>query len=260
MDENKVRRHGRRSGVFFGVLLMIAGALFLAFNLGVFQGGYKQVIFSWPMLLVAIAIINYFSRHYFSGTIFLLLGVFFLIPRLAIADPSTFYWVEPDFTRTYWAVLLILGGLLMIFHIIFHPKRKNHYHCVNDNGEEYRSKRKAKGIGTSQSGFDRSSVFANVEEIILDPEFTGGEINAVFGGITLDLRKTTIPEGSTEIELNAVFGGITIYVPEDWYVELHLTSVFGGFEDKRLPNGNVDNSRKLIIYGSCVFAGGEVRN
>ena len=95
---------------------------------------------------------------------------------------------------------------------------------------------------------------------MLDPEFKGGDMNAVFGGISLDLRRTNLPVGETRLEVNAVFGGITIFVPSDWYVETHLDSVFGGFKDNRVPKEPLDTTKKLIIVGSCVFGGGELRN
>ncbi len=81
----------------------------------------------------------------------------------------------------------------------------------------------------------------------------------MFGGITLDLRKTNLPVGETGLEVNAVFGGVTILVPNDWYVETHVDAIFGGFEDKRMPMEPADTTRKLILHGACVFGGGELR-
>ena len=95
---------------------------------------------------------------------------------------------------------------------------------------------------------------------MLDPVFKGGELNAVFGGLTLDLRRTNLAEGETHLEVNAVFGGITIFVPSEWLIETHLDTVFGGFQDNRMPKEPLDPTRKLIIVGSCVFGGGEIRN
>ena len=78
--------------------------------------------------------------------------------------------------------------------------------------------------------------------------------------ITLDLRHTNLPVGETILEINAVFGGIAILVPSDWYIETHLDSVFGGFKDSRDPQDPTDKTKKLVIVGSCVFGGGELKN
>ena len=96
---------------------------------------------------------------------------------------------------------------------------------------------------------------------MLEPDFKGGEINAVFGGLTLDLRHTNLAEGTSRLEVNAVFGGVTVIIPNDWFVETNIDAVFGGFEDKRqIKVTNYNSERKLVITGACVFGGGELRN
>lgn len=259
--ENKVKYHSKKKpGVAFGFILILLGALFLAFNFGVLETAWRKVLFSWQMFLVIVGLITIFHRHIFNGLLFISIGFFFVLPRLAIVAPETFSWVGADFLQTYWPVLLIVAGVLVWLHVMFKPKCCAVNHYTNVSGNHYYDKKTAQGVYTEGAGFERNSVFGNIEEIILDPEFKGGEINAVFGGITLDLRKTSLPEGNAKMELNAVFGGITIFVPEDWHVELHLTSVFGGFQDSRILREGIDHSRKLIIVGSCVFGGGEIKN
>ena len=147
----------------------------------------------------------------------------------------------------------------MILSKIFGPKwgfngfgeKHHHHHHHHYNHEKYAG---------NPGGFSKNSIFGAGEHIVLEPEFKGGELNAVFGGITLDLRKTNLPEGETRLDVNAVFGGITILVPNNWLVETHLDAVFGGFEDKRFKVDTIDTSRKLVITGACVFGGGELRN
>ena len=125
------------------------------------------------------------------------------------------------------------------------------FYCSDSNDSKWRK---------SPEGFSKNSVFGGGDHIVLDPVFKGGELNAVFGGLTLDLRRTNLPEGETHLEVNAVFGGITIFVPSDWLIETHLDTVFGGFQDNRMPKEPLDSTRKLIVVGSCVFGGGEIRN
>jgi predicted membrane protein len=260
--ENEVKnsyRSGYTKGLGFGLVLMLIGVLFLGFNFGLIPMSLKWVIISWPMLLIFIGIIHYFRMRIFSGTILLLIGGFFLIPRL----PG----INGDFIYIYWPLLLIAGGILIISGRIFGPKwgfhdwnadwqsRNRHY-----EHKHYRHNRRDYSTWTNPEGFSKNSIFGSGDHIVLDPEFKGGDLNAVFGGITLDLRRTNLPVGETVLEVNAVFGGITIYVPADWYVETHLDAVFGGFQDNRMPKEPVDKTRKLIISGSCVFGGGELRN
>ena len=263
--ENEVKsasRSGYPRGLGFGLALMLLGVLFLGFNFGLISQSLKGVIISWPMLLIFIGVVNYFRRHIFTGTILVLIGSFFLIPRIIEAYPANFPGINGNFTQIYWPLLLIAAGILLITGRIFGPKWG-----LNDFNHKHHHRRFKHHHGNNQSkweynpeGFSKNSVFGSGEHIVLDPVFKGGEMNAVFGGITLDLRKTNLPEGETRLDINAVFGGITIILLSDWMVETQIDSVFGGFQDNRMPKETIDTTRKLIITGSCVFGGGELRN
>jgi len=247
--ENSFQKQKRKNGFVFGTFLILAGGLLVAIKSNLIPS--YNILFSWQMLLVVIGIISLFYRHIFSGLALIATGVFFFVPKLPEINSEYFACINPDtFVSTYWAVLLVVAGLLVILSQFFKPKSK----CYSF---EHRFEKK---ISCGNRGsFSRNSVFGNGEHIILDEVFKGGEINAVFGGITLDLRKTQLPEGETFLVVNAVFGGIVIIVPETWNVEFHLDSVFGGFQDNRKPAGDVDKSRKLVIEGTCVFGGGELK-
>jgi len=50
-------------------------------------------------------------------------------------------------------------------------------------------------------------------------------------------------------------------VPEDWEIKIEVTSVFGGFSDKRVRSiVEKDREKVLIISGINVFGGGEIVN
>lgn len=258
--ENEMKssyRNGYSKGLGFGLLLMLLGVLFLGFNFGLIPNELKWVIFSWPMLLVFIGVVNLFKRHIYSGVVLVLVGGFFLFPRIIHTYPENFPGFDGNFAHIYWPLLLVAAGVLLIVSKLsgskwgfaeFNEKNHHHYH-------HHQSK-----YVHSSDGFSKNSIFGSGEHIVLDPEFKGGEMNAVFGGITLDLRKTNLAEGETRLDINAVFGGVTIFVPGEWYVEIHLDTVFGGFEDKRMLKEPLDTTRKLVITGACVFGGGELRN
>ncbi|MDP4238668.1 MAG: DUF5668 domain-containing protein [Bacteroidota bacterium] len=262
--ENEVRnsfRWGYTRGLGFGLLLMLIGVLFLGFNFGLIPMPLYDVIFSWQMLLIFIGVINLLRRHLISGVVLIFVGGFFIIPKVI---PG----LDGQFVHVYWPLLLIAAGIVILLQRILYPRwgfeswgkdwhnHRHHHHYHHAHHYDY-----SKWDGTNGTGgFSKNSVFASGDHIVLDPEFKGGELNAVFGGITLDLRRTSLPVGETLLDVNAVFGGITIFLPSDWYVETSLDAVFGGFQDNRLPKEPSDTSKKLIITGSCVFGGGELRN
>ncbi len=268
--ENEIKdplRTGYSKGLGFGIFLMLLGIAFLGFNFGFIPSNLRSIILSWPMLLFVIGITHYFRRRIVSATILVLIGSFFLLPRFIDAYPAYFPGIHADFTHVYWPLLLIVAGILIISGRIFGShwgfSEWNHHYDHNRHYAHHRKYNRydnASKWASTDRGFSKNSIFGSGDHIVLDPEFKGGELNAVFGGITLDLRRTNLPEGETLLELNAVFGGITIYVPQDWFVETHLDSVFGGFQDNRITVEPTDKSRKLLITGSCVFGGGELRN
>ena len=250
----------KRNGIVIGIILIALGTMFLLFNFGVIDGAFKSVVFSWQMLLIIFAAVAFYYHHFFNGTLFLLTGIFFIIPRMVKACPDTFGWFGNDFTAMYWPALLIAVGFLMIIKLFFPSSAKsNCYRIYSDNYSHKRSRgnRRAK---CENGYFDRNTVFNAIEEIILDPIFKGGDLNCAFGNITLDLRKTTLAEGDTELELNAAFGGITLLIPDNWNVETHVNSFMGGFTDNRKASAEIDYSRKLIVIGSFAFAGGEIKS
>ncbi|HLP05065.1 MAG TPA: LiaF domain-containing protein [Paludibacter sp.] len=267
--ENELKnsfRTGYTKGLGFGLLLILLGSVFLGLKTGMIPAKLESVVISWPMLLVFIGVVNLFKRHWISGIILVVIGKFFLVPRIIEVYPDAFPGLNANFAHIYWPLLFILAGILIITGRLFFPKWGfNHWsHSHNPkcrhHHRHYRNNPSSNRSGWNGEGFSKSTVFGSGEHIVLDPVFKGGEINAVFGGITLDLRRTTLPEGDTRLDINAVFGGMTIFVPSDWFVETHMDAVFGGFQDNRLPAEPADKTRKLVITGSCVFGGGELRN
>jgi len=252
-------RSGYTKGMGVGLVLMVIGVIFLAANFGFVTDRVRNILISWQMLLIVIGVVNLFRQKLIPAVWLIFIGGFFLIPKVVEG-------IDGNFIHVYWPLLLIAAGIMILMQRFVGPRWgndwwKNDYH--HHHHHHYRSNRYDQSKWTENMntpGFSKNSIFGSGDHIVLDPEFKGGELNAVFGGITLDLRRTNLPVGETMLDINAVFGGITIYVPVDWFVETHLDAVFGGFQDNRLPKEPTDTTRKLIITGSCVFGGGELRN
>lgn len=254
-------RSPKRQGISIGIILIALGIIFLLFNFGIIDGNFKSIVFSWQMLLIVLAAFAFFRRHYFNGTLLLLTGIFFIIPRLVKICPDTFGFFGDDFKSVYWPVLLIIVGILIILRL-FLPSSAgtNCYRIIH--ADEYSPKRKRRHSRDNDGTpfVEKNTVFGSIEEIILDPVFGGGDFNCAFGSITLDLRKTTLAEGTTTLEVNAAFGGVELFIPDNWYVDLHVSSFMSGFGDERKVSSEIDYSRKLVIVGSFAFAGGEIKS
>lgn len=245
----------RYRGLCFGIILITIGAVLLGLNFGYIPQAFKGIIFSWPSIIIVIGLLHMRRRHQIVwGSIWIMVGTFFLIPKIVRAFPELFPGIGENFAGLYWPLLLILAGLTFIIYKIFYKK--------NDDWVDYwktKVQHQTMTTGNLSSGFEKNSIFGAGEHIILDDVFTGGELNAIFGSITLDLRRTNLPEGGdAHLELNAIFGSVTLYVPGDWVVISQIDAIFGGFEDKRRKIDPADNTKRLIVKGSCVFGGGEI--
>lgn len=244
------QNHFGGKGIFFGLLLVVIGLLFLSFNFGWIDAALKPIIFSWPMIFIFFALVGLRKRSFLMSAFWLVLGLFFLIPHVADAYPGIISGVDGDFARNYWPVLLILLG------IGFMVRRSKLRNCRLRDGKAIDTVSAEKITGR----VERSVIFGGSESIFLDPVFIGGEISAVFSGVILDLRKTSLPEGETVLNIDAVFGGVSLYIPDDWMVVSHFETVMGGYSDKRLTTKAVsDSNRKLILKGDLVFGGCDVR-
>lgn len=110
------------------------------------------------------------------------------------------------------------------------------------------------------------STFGSQEIDYDNKEFTGCKLDAVFGGVDLDLRKAKI-KNEAIVRASSVFGGIIIYVPENVKVEVASSAIFGGVSDKRKEKKSKDADKDtkktglktLYIDATCVFGGVEIR-
>lgn len=240
-SEYQPERHGhhhRSNRALIGVILVIVGVFLVMRNTGFFPDFIDHVVFSWPMLLVAIGLVMTLGGSEKSaGIIVMAVGGFFLIPTIF---RETFHAYN-----MFWPSIFIIIGVIFIF-----SKRKG-----------WGSISASKGAG-GDDYIDYVNIFSGGERQILSQNFTGGKISAVFGGIELDLTKAKLAPGRNEIEIACVFGGATIIVPDDWYITIDVTPVLGGFSDSRklAPGRTIDPGKQLVIRGAVVFGGGEVKS
>jgi predicted membrane protein len=239
---------GFHNGITFALLVVGVGVLLLCLNAGMLPGEWAYFLISWPMLLFVLGCGSLCKIHYVPGIIMASIGTFFLVQRF----PGGSF--DGQFFATWWPVFIIIGGGLIFFSILLKPKqflRGRHHHPKGNWEDNHLTTKKENSDGT----INYKLVFSGMEQVILDPVFKGGMIETVFGGMELDLRHTTLPEGETYLYVKAVFGGVEIKMLDDWFVEIRSESVFGGVTDDRSKMKDMDRSKKLIIVANAVFGG-----
>lgn len=227
MEENK-----SNSRAIIGILLICVGLLLIAVNFNWLPWNIRGVVFSWQGLLILIGLFLLMSRsNRLSGFILIGVGAFFMIPR--IWDIS-FNWHQ-----LFWPFILVAVGLLLI------TRRWGSQRIPVENSTEF---------------IDEVSIFGGGDKVITCQNFRGGKITSIFGGSKIDLRTAILAKGKNVIDIFAMFGGTKLIVPASWDVKIEVSSLFGGFSDKRRPRPDEirDPTRELVIKGITIFGGGEM--
>jgi predicted membrane protein len=241
-DERRMHRreqhHLSNNRAIIGVVLVLAGLFLVLRNTGIFPHYIDAVIFSWPMLLIAIGLVITVgsSGAKTSGVIVMAVGAFFMIPLL-FRESFHMY-------NMFWPSIFIIIGIIFIF-----SKRQgwNPTTTTQETGDDY---------------IDIVNIFSGGERQIVSENFRGGKLTAIFGGGEIDLTKAKLATGTSVLEIACVFGGTTIIIPDNWYVKIEVTPILGGFGDSRKlsPGRTVDSTKMLIIKGAVIFGGGEVKS
>lgn len=221
--------------ILWGIVLVIIGVIvglnaLNITNINIFFNGW------WTLFIIIPSLIGLLKEKDKTGNIIgLIIGVVLLLGVQNIIDFDLIW-------KLILPVIIIIVGLSLIFGNNLNKKINNEIKKINNKkgkNEEY------------------CSTFSEQKIDFDDEEFKGASLTAVFGGITLDLRKAKINE-DVVINTTSVFGGIDIYVPDNIKIKVKSTSIFGGVDNKKIKN---DNEKEHIIYinASCIFGGVDIK-
>lgn len=228
-----------QKNLLLGLLVVLFGVLFMMHNMQLISPHLWRIIFSWPMLLVAIGLVNLANYKTGWGLLLIAVGGAFLLNR--------YYELPFNLFSFFWPVVIIIIGITLIL-------------SNSRSGIVSRLKGSRVRIDNSDGNkIDDASVFGGSERIVHAQNFKGGEIVAIFGGSKIDLTQSKLAPGENRLEIVAIFGGTTLIVPNDWNIRFESVNIFGGFNDKR-HNLNVDQSKTLVISGVAIFGGGELKS
>lgn len=241
-----MKKNGSK-GIFVGGLIVVIGIVYLLFNVGVLPYEWKSIVLSWQSLLILLGVIGICRRNYVSGIILAAVGVVFLLPDFS--SVLGFNYSAGTLHSMMWPAVIILAGLLVMSH------RHRHHHGYQTNFSNHHRLSSTNEIHDGK--VDYNLVMNGIDDVFLEPVFRGGEINTIMGGVKLDLRRTSLPEGETILKISAICGGVTLLLPLDWKLEIQNDSIIGGFVDHRY-NREVNSDRKLIIEASSILGGGSI--
>lgn len=221
------------SQIFWGLTITLVGLLFLAQNFGWIQN--FQFWRYLPALLIILGLYQLFINkwHAWAGPLILILvGSYLLLASLG-------YITWGAFGALIWPTMLVLVGL----SIIFRQGEMGH-----DTGT------------TSDPRFNTLVAFSGLKKSFNGPDFQNGECTTMFGGLELDLRDATIVTPPARLQTTTLFGGTEIFVPPAWNVRNDVVALFGGTDDKRHDAPSSKNTPDLIITGTVLFGGLEIKS
>ncbi len=252
----KSEQSHRRGKLFGGFLIVIAGSLFLAKELG---AEIPQWIFTWKMFLIAVGLIIAVKHKFMhpAWLILVLVGGAFLLTDL---------YPGMSIRPFLWPVLIILFGLF----IIFKPRRRRRDHWKKWHDRHHRQHRReyrnecfvdAEATSTTEDVLDYTTFMGAVKKNVLTKNFKGGDITIIFGGAEINLLQADF-ENTATLELTCVFAGAKLIVPANWEINSELVSAFGSVEDKRpvQPKTLEGNTKTLILKGTVFFGGIDIKS
>ena len=215
------------SRILTGLLILTAGVLALldALNIIAF---WSHAGTWWPVVLIIAGLLVFINnvREYITSLVLVGLGTAFLLKNLDIIDVNI--W------QLAWPIIIIAIGISVL---------------VN-----YSGKRQLK----TQDTENISAILAGSDTTNKSTDYKGGKINAIFGGVALDLRDATIKKEAT-IEVFTLCGGIELKVPRNWQVRQQVFPILGGVETKSHTSAETDGP-VLTIIGTVALGGVEVHN
>jgi predicted membrane protein len=240
MDTQENTSPSNQSGRAWGGLIIVAvGAVLLAKKAG---ADLPPWLFTWQMALITFGVFVG-AKHRFRDWGWLVpvaIGSVFLADKF-IEDIS----IE----QFFWPIIIIFIGLVMIFK----PKRSRDgvWRRWNEKHQEQFSAMSSQN--TEEDFINAVTIFGGAKKVIISKDFKGGETTTFFGGVEINLTQADI-NGRAELEL-------TLVVPSNWKIQTEeLVSVFGGLDDKRKNITTPDPDKTLVLKGTCIFGGIDIKN
>lgn len=264
--EMRRRRPGGSGGLWAGLFLLLVGGVLLLDQLGFPLPDY---LFNWHVLLIAIGLFLGL-RHNFRGGAWLILIAIGSIYLIQDYNPTI------ELHRFIWPGVLILVGLMFILRPRRHWRDQWHHEWKEEWKQKWKDdwerRRQGQHTGnqfatgasnsqtyTSEDFIDATSIFGGVHKKMVSKNFKGGDIVTIMGGTEIDLSQADFT-GVVRLDVTQVMGGTKIIVPAHWEVRTEVSAIFAGFEDKRQQPAVQNPDQVLIIDGTSIFGGIELKN
>ena|SRR2546423_6762497 len=249
-------RRSSRGRVWAGMFILIAGGLLLLKTLNVLV--FPFWFFTWPVFLIALGLFIGIRHGFTRG--------FWIVPVL-VGSLVLINNINPymQLTRFIAPIIVIAIGLMFLLK----PKRnfwdrtdneKDRLNDTQDDSVPSQADTSQPASSDRRDYLDITSVFGGVKKNVLSKNFKGGDVVCFMGGAEINLTQADFT-GHIKMDTTNIFGGLKLIVPPTWDVQSDVVAIFGGVDDKRQIGGvNLDPNKVLILDGTCLFGGIEIRS
>lgn len=212
--------------IILGLLLVIVGVVVLlnsleVTNINLFFDGW------WTLFIIVPSVVGLFNDNDKTGNLIgLIIGIFLLLMSRDILSWGLL-------VKLFFPLILIIIGLSILFK-----------ETINGNV--------SKKVNDKYENLENITATFGEQKIKVEKKYDGSNIDAIFGGIKLDLRDAIL-DSETVIKASAIFGGITIRLPKGLSVKVKATPIFGGVNNHYQ---NDKNSDKIIYIEALALFGG----
>jgi predicted membrane protein len=215
-----------------GTLIIVFAVVILLQNLDLIP--YINMWVFWPVFLILIGLSQVLrpkeSRQAFSGGIFIVVGLLFLLNNMNII----YFGV-----RELWPFILLLVGFALLRQSMFGTKLK-------DLENEF---------------INLTFILGGGNHKFNSKLLQGGNVTAIMGGGKIDLTDADMVDDEIYFDIFAFWGGVELIVPQHWQVNMKALPILGGAENKTGPDPNSTSTvKRLTIRGTAIMGGMEVKN
>lgn len=276
---------------WFGIFIILIGLVWLGKPL---FGSYPEWLFSWQSLMIAVGLALGFASRFRNKAsyILILVALAFMTKEYILPDK--------DLGAFIWPLIIIGVGILFIIkkreHTRLHKYMRQHPEEFEDwrarwqkdcafwhgdrekkftpgatdapsdlsNDEEGAENKNSADIAAVpipdlDDWLDITNVLSGTRRTVISKQFKGGEVENILGGIELDLSRSDI-SGTITLNITNIMGGIQLGIPPNWQVTYNCTCIMGGTDDRRRSGHQHDPNKCLILTGTVIMGGIEVRD
>jgi predicted membrane protein len=213
-----------------GTALVALGAVYLLDVADVVEGG-RVVGRWWPVLAVALGLLQAYAERRFSGVAWVLVAGGLLLLAVTTGLFGSRAW------SVTWPILVVLAGVWLL-----------------------------SGWGRLRRGqidddeFSRISVFNSVKLASRATGLRRASLTAVLGKLRLDLTGAGLDPAGARVAATSLFGHIDVIVPQGWAVQVHGLPIAGAWDDTASRRGLGPHSPHLDVHVLVVLGGVEVKH